>query len=220
MGLGQENSGFLMSKLPFSPVNKGFYMFGRFLGKSDSSASKRSDAVDSRGLEVVEDDPETSWSLWDSALAEQDSRYSGMAPISSAVPLSASAKPAPRSRSEVKAAEAFPDFEDIATQPMGLEEKSPAQRAADALEVVELFHHRIATTIRTLWGYKECSLYINKLIMNGGDGMGHARVGFNAEAAQAMLVLTDLHDQMFGPAEPEKRNAFSDSFHSTFDGHR
>jgi hypothetical protein len=195
-------------------------MFGRFLGKGDSSASKRADAVDSRGLEVVEDDPETSWSLWDSALAEQDSRYSGMAPISSAVPLSVPAKPAPRSRSEVKAAEAFPDFEDIATQPMGLEEKSPAQRAADALEVVELFHHRIATTIRTLWGYKECSLYINKLIMNGGDGMGHARVGFNAEAAEAMLVLTGLHDQMFGPAEPEKRNAFSDSFHSTFDGHR
>ncbi len=195
-------------------------MFGRLLGKSNSGATNRLDAADSRGLEVVEDDPETSWSLWDSALAAQDSRYSGMAPLQSATPAQASAKPETPSRREVKLAETFPDFEDIATQPMGLEEKSPAQRSADALEIVELFHHRIATTIRTLWGYKECSLYINKLIMNGGDGMGHARVGFNAEAAQAMLVLADLHDQMFGPAEPEKRNAFSDSFHSSFDGHR
>jgi len=195
-------------------------MFGRFLGKSSSNASKRLDATDSRGLEVVEDDPETSWSLWDNALAEQDSMYSGMAPIASAAPFSVNAKPAPRSRTELKSAEAFPDFDEIATQPMGLEEKSPAQRAADALEIVELFHHRIATTIRTLWGYKECSLYINKLIMNGGDGMGQARVGFNAEAAQAMLALADLHDQMFGPAEPERPNPFSDSFHSIFDGHR
>jgi hypothetical protein len=195
-------------------------MFGRFLGKGSSDASKRLDASDSRGLEVVEDDPETSWSLWDSALAEQDSRYNGMAPMTRVAPLILSAKPLPRSRTELKSAEAFPDFEEIATQPMGLEEKSPAQRAADALEIVELFHHRIATTIRTLWGYKECSLYINKLIMNGGDGMGNARVGFNAEAAQAMLILTDLHDQMFGPAEPQKQKGFSDSFHSTFDGHR
>lgn len=195
-------------------------MFSRFLGKGDSGASKRVDAVDSRGLEVVEDDPETSWSMWDSALAEQDSLYSGMAPLANTTPLPPIPQPGPRSRSEVKAAEAFPDFDEVATEPMGLEERSPEQRAAAALEIVELYHHRIATTIRTLWGYKECSVYINRLIMNGGDGMGNARVGFNPDAAQAMLLLADLHDQIFGPADPGVTLGFSDSYHSTFDGHR
>jgi hypothetical protein len=67
--------------------------------------------------------------------------------------------------------------------------------------MVELHHRRIANTIRTLWGYKECGVYINKLIMSGGDGMGHARVGFNQEAVEAMLVLSDIHDAEFGPPE-------------------
>ncbi|WP_138513958.1 hypothetical protein [Rhodoferax bucti] len=195
-------------------------MFSRFLGKGGSGASKRVDAVDSRGLEVVEDDPETSWSMWDNALAEQDSRYSGMAPLSSSAPLPSLPQAMPRSRSETKSAEAFPDFDEVATEPMGLEERSPEQRAVTALEVVELYHHRIANTIRTLWGYKECSVYINRLIMNGGDGMGNARVGFNPDAAQAMLLLADLHDQIFGPADPGSTLGFSDSYHSTFDGHR
>ena len=53
--------------------------------------------------------------------------------------------------------------------------KSVEQKKAEALAVVEQHHQRIANTIRTLWGYKECSVYINKLIMNGGDGMGNAR---------------------------------------------
>lgn len=75
------------------------------------------------------------------------------------------------------------------------------QQKNAALEVVELHHHRIANTIRTLWGYRECSIYINKLIMAGGDGMGHARVGFNQDAVQAMLALSDLHDAEFGPPD-------------------
>ena len=189
-------------------------MFSRFFGKGDAAASKRIDAGDSRGLEVVEDDPETSWSMWDNALAEQDSRYSGLPPLP-ALP-----QTMPLGRAEAKSAEAFPDFDEVATEPMGLEERSPEQRAVAALEIVALYHHRVANTIRTLWGYKECSVYINRLIMNGGDGMGNARVGFNPDAAQAMLLLADLHDQIFGPADPGSTLGFSDSYHSTFDGHR
>ena len=34
--------------------------------------------------------------------------------------------------------------------------------------------------------------------MNGGDGMGHARIGFNQDAAEAMLILADLHDALYG----------------------
>jgi hypothetical protein len=84
---------------------------------------------------------------------------------------------------------------------MGLLAPTPADRKNAALDTVELYHKRIANTIRTLWGYKECSAYINKLIMAGGDGMGNARVGFNQEAVEAMLLLSDLHDAEFGPPD-------------------
>ncbi|WP_146097344.1 hypothetical protein [Rhodoferax sp. TS-BS-61-7] len=190
-------------------------MFSRFRGKGDTPDPAR-DAPDSRGLEVKEDDPDTAWGLWDSALAEQDSRFVDLPPVSRAMPLA----PEPSARSQAKAAEAFPDL-DLPTQPMGLEETSPAQRMKAALDIVELHHHRIANTIRTLWGYKECSVYINKLIMNGGDGMGNARIGFNQEAADAMMVLADLHDAEFGPADGGGGLGFADSsFHAGFNGHR
>jgi len=92
------------------------------------------------------------------------------------------------------------DFE-LDTEQMPLEPPSLAERKTIALDIVERHHQRIANTIRTLWGYQECGVYINKLIMAGGDGMGHARVGFNLEAVQAMLELSDLHDSEFGPPE-------------------
>jgi len=77
-------------------------------------------------------------------------------------------------------------------------ELSLQQRKEIALQTVEQHHQRISNTIRTLWGYRECSVYINKLIMAGGDGMGHARIGFNQDAVQAMLALSDIHDAEFG----------------------
>jgi hypothetical protein len=82
--------------------------------------------------------------------------------------------------------------------PLSREERTLEQRKDDALLTVELHHHRIANTIRTLWGYKECSDYISKLILAGGDGMGHARMGFNQDAANAMMLLAELHDTQFG----------------------
>lgn len=192
-------------------------MFSRFRGKN-GTPDPQQEAPDSRGLEVREDDPDTAWSLWDSALAEQDSRFSGIPPVSAAAPLSptqsASAHP------DVSPVQGFPEL-DVPTVPMGLDELTPSQRKAAALDIVELHHQRIANTIRTLWGYKECSVYINKLIMNGGDGMGNARIGFNQEAADAMMVLADLHDAEFGPADGGGGLGFSDSSFTTgFDGHR
>lgn len=190
-------------------------MFSMFRGKGDTPDPAK-DAPDSRGLEVKEDDPDTAWSLWDSALAEQDSRFLDLPPISRSMPLA----PEPRARSLAKAAEAYPDLE-VPTQPLGLEDAAPALRMKAALDLVELHHHRIANTIRTLWGYKECSVYINKLIMNGGDGMGNARIGFNQEAADAMMVLADLHDAEFGSSDSGGGLGFADSaFHSGYNGHR
>ena len=66
-----------------------------------------------------------------------------------------------------------------------------AQRAEDALATIELHHARIAKTIRMMWGYKECSEYIAKLLMTGYDDTGNARLGFHQEAVNAMMSLGD-----------------------------
>jgi len=109
----------------------------------------------------------------------------------------------------------------VPIQPEQLYRLSVDQRKDAALQIVELHHHRIANTIRSLWGHKECSDYISKLILSGGDGMGHARIGFNQDAALAMMVLSDLHDVLFGPAAPSGGSGFADlSIRTGFDGLR
>ena len=174
-------------------------MFSKLFGKGNPSASPESKgSEDSRGLEVTEDDPDTAWSRWDEALAAQDSRMSEIA---------ASEVPFPIIIGNEEGKE--PDLESQ-TVPMTLQERSLEHRKNDALEVVETHHKRIGHTIRTLWGYKECSLYINKLILAGGDGMGHARVGFNQDAAAAMLELADVHDTLFGSFPEESGTGFGD----------
>jgi hypothetical protein len=174
-------------------------MFSSFRSKVKEPADPPpKEAVKSRGLEVIEDDPDTAWSLWDSALAEQDSRFSTGGPES--VPFGVDIQQGVNF-SQATEPMALADAEP--TQPVKLEDKSSLQRKEEALAVVDLFHHRIANTIRSIWGYKECSVYIYKLIMNGGDGMGHARVGFNQDAVEAMLVLAQLHDAEFGAVPTE-----------------
>jgi hypothetical protein len=142
-------------------------MFNESFGKGRKPAQP--------AIEVVEDDPETTWGMWESALAELDTSNRG-------VPGSLNADN---------------DY-DSETQPVPLEDKTPEQRKNDALEVVEKHHQRVANTIRTLWGDKECSTYISKLILDADDGMGHARAGFNQDAVVAMMDLATLHDAQFG----------------------
>ena len=91
---------------------------------------------------------------------------------------------------------------------MALQEKTLQQRTADALEIVKLHHARVANSILTMWGYKECVQYINKLVMEGNDGTGNARAGFHQEAVQAMLELANLHEAQFGPVEEEPTTGF------------
>lgn len=162
-------------------------MLSRLFGKGPGPGGAQSpEAGDTRGLEVVEEDPDTAWSKWANAVAEQEEAF------------------APTERQELT-----PElgFSDQPTMPLPLVEGSArelaerARRKDAALAVVDLHHQRIASTIRTMWGHKECSEYINQLIMAGGDGMGHSRVGFNQEAVEAMLVLADLHDAEFGPSQ-------------------
>ena len=170
-------------------------MFSGFLGRGKKPEGPP-EAVDSRGLEVVEDDPDTTWGLWESAVAEQDSKFSALPSLDMAFQ-----NTTPMGLQE--------------TQALSREERTLEQRKDDALLTVELHHHRIANTIRTLWGYKECSDYISKLILGGGDGMGHARMGFNQDAATAMMLLAEIHDAQFGVAEPKGGTGFSDSVMGT-----
>ena len=176
-------------------------MFSGFLGRGKKPDGPP-DAVDSRGLEVVEDDPDTTWGLWESAVAEQDSKFSALPTLDMA-------------------------FQN--TTPLGLpqapalsrENRTVEQRKDDALLTVELHHHRIANTIRGLWGYKECSDYISKLILAGGDGMGQARMGFNQDAADAMMQLAELHDGQFGRTEKSAGSGFADlTVRTGYDGLR
>jgi len=190
-------------------------MFSGFFGKGDNSDKtppKDKDALDSRGLEVVEDDPDTAWGLWDSALAEQESRFSAQLHADdSLLPLPPASKVIVREETHPRSPD-LPTLESFTpTQPLALEEKSLERRKEDALAEVDLHHHRIANTIRSMWGYKECGMYLNKLIMDGGDGMGHNRIGFNQQAVEAMLALVDLHDKQFGPSESGGKPGFGDS---------
>jgi hypothetical protein len=167
-------------------------MFERFRSKKVTPAAQDSKlgSVLPRGLEVVEDDPETVWSMWDDATAAQEVRQ----PVRSFQPPPDPAPSLPNAGSPF----GFSNDPEAATQPMGLDEKTPAQQAEDALNLIELHHARIAKTIRMMWGYRECSQYVAKLLMTGYDDTGHARMGFHQEAVNAMMSLGDLHDRIFG----------------------
>jgi hypothetical protein len=57
--------------------------------------------------------------------------------------------------------------------------------------------------------------------MNGGDGMGQARIGFNQDAAEAMMVLAELHDDQFGANDSNAGLGFGDhTVRSGLDGVR
>lgn len=172
-------------------------MLSRFFGKSDKSDdSPTKEALDKRGIVSAQADPDPDkvWRDWSKALAAQDADKP--IPLEQLPPSRVAAQaPTPSPEPATQAAEL--DFE-LDTEQAPLEQLTPEQRKTKALDTVDRHHPRIANTLRTLWGYKECGVYINKLIMAGGDGMGQARVGFNQEVVQAMLDLSDLHDSAFG----------------------
>ena len=90
---------------------------------------------------------------------------------------------------------AFPplSFEDEAPQiakPPRREEDVVAQ----AIETVRSRHERIANTLKSIWGYQECSDYLQKLVFNGADPTDLNRVGFDPEVADALLLLSEIHN--------------------------
>lgn len=177
-------------------------MFSRFFGKRDKSADVPTKEAQSTRW------PETPDSRLPKATPSATRAMSrALPPVRSESHASPVSPPVPAVPAPVRVAPLVPDFPAdhqidfvLPTAPVPLDaEPTLEQRKNTALATVEQHHQRIANTIRTLWGYRECSVYINRLIMAGGDGMGHARVGFNQEAVAAMLALSDIHDAEFGP---------------------
>jgi hypothetical protein len=88
-------------------------------------------------------------------------------------------------------------YEPTVPLPLPVYEPTPEDLRDEALSVIAQLHPRVANTIRSLWPDRECGDYINKLLMDGDDGAGHARLGFHQEAVDAMMRLVDLHEKQF-----------------------
>ena len=84
--------------------------------------------------------------------------------------------------------------EDVATRPMGLHEFPKQARIDREMAVVIQHHDRIAKAIGTFWGHRDCTEYLQKLILSGGDGAGKARVGFKPVVLAALINLSELHE--------------------------
>ena len=87
--------------------------------------------------------------------------------------------------------------EDLSTRPMPLHELPRQVGIDNAMAIVAQHHERIAKGIAVFWGTRDCVEYIQKLVLSGGDGFGHARVGFKPEVVSALLSLTSLHQMEF-----------------------
>ena len=87
--------------------------------------------------------------------------------------------------------------EDLATRPMPLHELPRQVGIDNSLDIIGRHHERIAKAIQVFWGTRDCVEYIEKLVMNGGDGLGNTRVGFKPEVVSALLSLISLHQMEF-----------------------
>lgn len=145
---------------------------------TDSDDMSPESRPESEGIEVVEDDPETVWGLWDSATEEQESRFGEMHPS---------------------------EFDSVVVRDRNMEalggsepstpshENGVDHKVVGAFLVVAKQHPDIATTVRSMWGTDDCIGHINKLVVDGIYQNG----GLSMEAAEALIELADLHYAKF-----------------------
>ncbi|MEI8169969.1 MAG: hypothetical protein WCG50_09850 [Rhodoferax sp.] len=92
----------------------------------------------------------------------------------------------------------FPDLIDIDdfmdTRPMSLAEIPRQARIDRQMEIIGAHHERIRKAIEIFWGHRDCVEYLQQLILNGGDGVGNARIGFKHQVLAALITLTELHE--------------------------
>jgi hypothetical protein len=125
--------------------------------------------ADNLGLEVIEEDPETAWQKWEDAISERDF----VAACAPAQALNANSAAMP----ELSTAD--------------------ARWLQKNLALVAKHHARVAKTIETLWGTAENTAYLHRLLLEGGDGMGSARIGFSHDVGRALLALSEMQDAQF-----------------------
>ena len=61
------------------------------------------------------------------------------------------------------------------------------------MAIIGAHNERIRKAIDMFWGHRDCVAYIEQLILNGGDGVERARIGFKQEVLTAMINLIELH---------------------------
>ena len=149
-------------------------------GDSDNNAAES--RPDSEGIEVVEDDPETVWGLWDSATEENESRFGE---IHSSEFNSVLIRDKQMDGSSNNLSSVASDAEDL------------DRKIIDAFLFVANQQPDIANTVRSLWGTEDCRVHINKLIVEGVYQNG----GLAMDIAEALLELADLHDAKFASQE-------------------
>jgi len=76
------------------------------------------------------------------------------------------------------------------------------ERFKRAMGVVQSDFPRIHDAIKTMWGTKHCTKYLQTLILNGGSGddKKNTRVGFKVDTFTALMMLYEMHDDI--PMEP------------------
>lgn len=79
------------------------------------------------------------------------------------------------------------------TRPMPLHELPRQVGIDNAMAIIAKHHERIAKAITIFWGTRDCVEYIEKLVLNGGDGLGRTRIGFKPEVVSALMSLISLH---------------------------
>jgi hypothetical protein len=92
----------------------------------------------------------------------------------------------------------FPELihnaENEPTRPLPLEELPRQARIDHEMAIISAHHERIAKAIEVFWGHRDCVAYLQQLMLNGGDGIGRARIGFKREVLSALINLTALHE--------------------------
>ncbi len=83
--------------------------------------------------------------------------------------------------------------EELDTRPMPLHELPRQVGIDNAMALIGKHHERIAKAITIFWGTRDCVEYIEKLVLNGGDGLGRSRIGFKPEVVSALMSLISLH---------------------------
>jgi hypothetical protein len=88
------------------------------------------------------------------------------------------------------------------TEPVTPDPQTLEQRFQTSMQIIARDYPRIHSAIESSWGHRECSRYIQELILSGGDGMGNSRVGFKVGTVAALMLLDELHDTQFRHNRP------------------